>query len=361
MTIAIIGTRGIPNQYGGFEQFAEIFSVYAVSQGHQVVVYSTSDHNYQEESYKNVRLIHKYNPEKSLKSFGQFVYDYNCIYDLQRLKPDVILQLGYNSSSIWSFLFPKNIPVFTNMDGLEWKRQKYNYLTKQFLKQAEKWAVKNSQSLIADSLGIKDYLAKKYQRKSTYIPYGTSIFSASDETVLKIYGLKPYNYNMLIARMEPENNIKTILESFVKSEKNMDFLVIGSYTKTSFGKKLYKKYSKYDHIKFLGSLYDQNILNNLRYFSNIYCHGHSVGGTNPSLIEAMGSGAYIVAHDNIFNRSIIENDGQYFKNIKELSHIFKTTLKKNFTNEIENNYKKVKTKYNWTTINEQYLNLLTNK
>ena len=357
MTIAIIGTRGIPNQHGGFEQFAEFFSVYAVKKGHRVVVYSTSDHDFQDNAFNGVQIIHKYNPEKTLGALGQFVYDYHCIKDLKKLKPDVILQLGYTSSSVWGWLLPKNIPVFTNMDGMEWRRQKYNRLTQFLLKKAEKWAVNTSQILIADSQGIKIYLENKYNRKPRFIPYGSKIFNFPETNVIEKYGLKPYTYNMLIARMEPENNIETILESAVTSEKKMTFLVIGSFEKTSFGRKIHRRFSNYRHIKFLGAIYNEKIINNLRYFSNIYCHGHSVGGTNPSLLEAMGSHALIVAHDNVFNRSILENDAFYFKNTKDLTTLFNTINKQDHLSIIQNNLTKIEEQYDWKKINNQYLKL----
>src|SRR5690606_3336564 len=119
MKIAILGTRGIPNHYGGFEQFAEYFSVFLAEKGHEVYVYNSSSHPYQESTFKGVHLIHQKDPEDKIGTIGAFFYDYNCIKDSQKRDFDIILQLGYTSNSVWYFMLPKNSVIITNMDGLE--------------------------------------------------------------------------------------------------------------------------------------------------------------------------------------------------------------------------------------------------
>lgn len=311
MRIAILGTRGIPNNYGGFEQFAEYLSEGLVSAGHEVFVYTTHDHPYKQKTYKGVNLIHIYNPEVRIGTWGQFVYDLLSIYDSRKRKFDLIYQLGYTSSSIWGTLLPSKAIICTNMDGLEWKRSKYRPVVQRFLRKAEKWAVNTSDVLIADSLGIKHYLKEKYQIASHYFPYGTYLFEQPDVSIINKKGFDAFGYNMLIARMEPENNIDTILAGVVASKNQLRFLVIGNY-KNGYGDYLYQKYATDKRIVFLGPEYDIQLLNNLRYFSNLYFHGHSVGGTNPSLLEAMGSQALICAHNNEFNASILGNEAYYF-------------------------------------------------
>ncbi|HYD91010.1 MAG TPA: DUF1972 domain-containing protein, partial [Flavobacterium sp.] len=160
MKIAILGTRGIPNYYGGFEQFAEYFAAYLAEKGHEAYVYNSHNHPYQEKTFKGAHIIHKYDPEYRVGTFGQFIYDFNCIRDIRKRNFDIILQLGYTSSSIWSFMFPKKAIVITNMDGLEWKRSKYSAPVRQFLKFAERLAAISSDYLVADSLGIQSFLKK---------------------------------------------------------------------------------------------------------------------------------------------------------------------------------------------------------
>jgi len=172
MRIGILGTRGIPNHYSGYEQFAEYFSQYMVRKGHDVSVYSSSLHPYQEKELNGVKLIHRYDPEDKTGTFGQFIYDLNCIRDSRSQNFDLLLVLGYTSSSIWGWLMPKNTVVVSNMDGLEWKRSKYNWAVRQYLKFAEYLAIKTSDYYIADSKGIQSYLTIKYGIFSEYIAYG---------------------------------------------------------------------------------------------------------------------------------------------------------------------------------------------
>ena len=168
MKIAILGTRGIPNHYSGFEQFAEFFSVFLVEKGHDVYVYNSHNHLYQEKTFNGVNIIHQYDPEYKLATFGQFIYDFNCIIDSRKRDFDIILQLGYTSNSIWHFLLPKNSIIITNMDGLEWKRTKYSKPVQQFLKFAEKLAVKSSDFLIKNPKGTCYFT--NYEPIEKYLP-----------------------------------------------------------------------------------------------------------------------------------------------------------------------------------------------
>lgn len=353
MKVAILGTRGIPNHYGGFEQCAEYLALGLVQQGFDVLVYNSHNHPYQESSWQNVEIVHCYDPEYKLGTAGQFIYDLNCILDIRKRKVDVILQLGYTSSSVWGWLLPKNAIVTTNMDGLEWKRAKYSKLVRRFLTYAEKLGVKYSNHLIADSMGIQEYLKNKYGVPSVYIPYGANVFTNPDPSALKDYNVEPYLYNMLIARLEPENSIEIILDGVHESGSELPFLVIGKHT-TKYGEYIKNKYAANPKIIFVGGIYNIDVLNNLRHFSNLYFHGHTVGGTNPSLLEAMASDALICAHDNIFNSSIVGNDGFYFKDKDDVSDLLNAKKKDHYRELLENNRQKITEMYNWEKVTNQY-------
>lgn len=348
MRIGIIGTRGIPNNHGGFEQFAEYLSKGLVRMGHSVSVYNSHNHPYQQTSWNGVEIIHQFDPENKIGTVGQFVYDLNCILDSRTRNFDVILQLGYTSSSVWHWLMPKNSCVVTNMDGLEWKRSKYSRIVQWFLRYAEKLAAVNSHYLIADSIGIQKYLFNKYKLTSTYIPYGAHLFCEPCESIVLNLGLKTFQYDMLIARMEPENNIELILEGFTESNVNRKMVVVGNYY-SSYGQYIRNKFVD-DRIVFLGKVFDIRILNNLRYFSNLYFHGHSVGGTNPSLLEAMASDALLCAHDNIFNKAILGNDACYFKEAIQVTEFVNDIRKEDYTHYIFHNRHKIEKLYNWPQI-----------
>lgn len=349
MKISVIGTRGIPNQYGGFEQFIMNFSDYLVSQGHDVTVYSTSNHPYQKTEWNSVKIIHKWNPEKSFGQFGQFIYDLLCILDVRKKPNDIVLQLGFTSSSVWKRLLPKNALIVTNMDGLEWQRSKYGPLVKKMLRKAEAWAVQSSDFLIADSLGIQKYLSEKYQVSSKYIAYGSNTFENPDKKVLSAYNLIPDQYYLLIARMQPDNNIETVIKGFLQSDTDKKLIIIGDCN-NGFGRKMISKYRS-GKIRFLGGIFDRSVLDNLRYFAYFYFHGHSAGGTNPSLIEAMSCKTSIIAHNNIFNRLILEENAYYFSDAIEIAYILDTNKSNPEFKEI--NYEKVKNVYSLENIHRE--------
>lgn len=356
MRIAILGTRGIPNHYGGFEQFAEFFSVYLSEKGHEVYVYNSHNHPYQGKTFKGVNILHQNDPEHKVGTFGQFIYDYNCILDSRKRDFDIILQLGYTSNSVWYFLLPKKSIVITNMDGMEWKRTKYSKKTQRMLMYAEKLAVKSSDFLISDSIGIQNYLQEKYQKSSAYIAYGATIFENSDESILKKYALEKYNFNMILARLEPENSIEMILDGVVLSNDKTTMLVIGDHKK-KFGEYLKEKFKNHPNIIFYGALYNLQDLNNLRCFSNLYFHGHTVGGTNPSLLEAMASQAMILAHNNDFNKSILKENAFYFSSSEEVKDLILRIKKNDNLQIIQNNLEAISKEFNWEKINGEYLQL----
>jgi glycosyltransferase involved in cell wall biosynthesis len=238
------------------------------------------------------------------------------------------------------------------MDGLEWKRSKYSAAVRKFLKRAEKWAVFSSHYLIADSKGIQEYLLQKYHRDSFFIPYGAELVTQVDESLLAKKNLKKETYNLLIARMEPENNIETIIKGHLLTNSLLPLIIIGSYT-NRFGTYLKKTYAS-DKIVFFGPIYDLSFLNSLRFYSNLYFHGHSVGGTNPSLLEAMASHALIAAHDNVFNRTVLGDDAFYFSTATDIADLIKQNLRKShFNTFIKTNDEKIKHLYGWDKIINQ--------
>lgn len=355
MKVAILGTRGIPNHYGGFEQCAEYLALGLIKRGFEVIVYNSHNHPYTQNEWNGVKIVHCYDPEHKLGTAGQFIYDFNCILDVRKRNCDVILQLGYTSSSVWGKLMPKNSVVTTNMDGLEWKRTKFSEKVKKFLRYAESLGVKHSDHLISDSIGIQDYLKEKYNRNSTFIAYGATLFDAPNGSVLKDYNVESGNYDMLIARLEPENSIEIILDGVVAAGSNRPFLVIGKH-QTSYGALLKEKYLNNSQISFVGGVYDIDVLNSLRHFSNVYFHGHTVGGTNPSLLEAMASSSLICANDNPFNRYILGEDALYFKDAEGVKNVLLTTDSKSNLSVamIAENRRKITELYDWEIIVDQY-------
>lgn len=357
MKIGILGTRGIPNNYGGFEQCAEYLAAGLTKRGHDVTVYSSHKHTYREDEWNGVKIIHCNDPEHKFGTFGQFIYDLNCILDARKRKFDIILQLGYSSSSIWGWLLPRRPVITTNMDGLEWKRSKFSKPVRLFLRFAERLGVCFSDYLISDSPGIQSHLRRKYNRGSVYIPYGAVPVMSPDPASLTDYGVTPGSYLILVARMEPENNIQTIIDGVIESGTDMPLLVVGGL-KNNYSKQLLAKYAGVRNIIFPGAIYDAGVLNALRYHSALYFHGHSVGGTNPSLLEAMACHCLICANENEFNRAVLGGDAYYFTTSRDISGLLKTKTYLSSSDEgyRDRNIKKIEEVFNWERIVDSYEN-----
>ena len=359
MKIAITGTRGVPNHYGGFEQFAEHLSEYLVRDGHEVTVYNSHTHPYQGAEWKGVKIRHCHDPEDKFGTIGQFFYDLNCILDCRRRDYDIILQLGYTSNSVWGFLLPKRSVIITNMDGMEWKRTKYNKWIQRFLRFSEWLAVKMSDHLIADSLGIQTYLEKKYKAKAFYSAYTATVPAVYDEKALEHHSLSKNNYDLLIARMEPENNIEMIIEGHLKAATGTPLIIIGGIH-ALYGQHLFRKYNS-PHVQFRGAIYEKEMLDSLRHFARLYFHGHSVGGTNPSLLEAMACGCRIVAHDNQFNNTVLNGEALYFSNPDELKMAMEKALvdEEFFKSAITKNIERITNLYNEAAVFSRLKDKLT--
>ncbi len=358
LRIAILGTRGIPNQYGGFEQFAEYLSKGLADKGHSVTVYNPHFHEFQEKIYNGVDIIHKYSPENKLGASANFIYDYLCLRDALKKDFDVILECGYQSVAVSYFITPiQRSIIVTNMDGMEWKRAKWSTFVKKLTKKFEEWGAIKSHALVSDNEGIRKYLLEEYGIDSTMIPYGAEIFIEPSIESIAGYSVTENKYFLLIARLEPENNIEMILDGYVDSQSEVPFQVVGNHM-TNYGEKLKEKYSQ-TGINFIGGIYDQNTIHNLRYFSKAYFHGHSVGGTNPSLLEAMACNCFIIAHDNEFNKSVLKENGLFFSNAEHVrQYIEKMDYYKVEKEDFKkNNLEQIRTTYNWETIVNQYESL----
>ncbi|MES2418183.1 MAG: DUF1972 domain-containing protein [Bacteroidota bacterium] len=351
LNIAILGTRGIPNHYGGFEHISQHLATGLVEKGHLVTVYNSHNHPHTENNWRGVQIIHVYDPEHFMGTAGQFIYDFNCLLDARKKNFDVILFMGYTSSSIWGSLFPKRTIIISNMDGLEWKRTKYSKPVQHFLKYAERLAIKYSQFYIADSIVIQSYLKDKYQVTSEYIPYGADLYAIPNHEKLE---MPEEPYFLLMARMEPENNIEMILTGFSRSRTKRILKVLGN-TQNKFGKWLTKKFEQDLRIQFMGPNFDPFAVNDLQHWSYLYFHGHSVGGTNPSLLQAMANGAPIAAHRNAFNEAVLQHGAFYFSNAEEVTKIVENLPQTAAVQQMKaHNLQQIRLQYNWPKVIEAY-------
>jgi glycosyltransferase involved in cell wall biosynthesis len=310
--IRILGTRGIPAQHGGFETFAEHLALYLVSKGWDVTVYCQEESNKRvfEDRWNGVRLV--YIPVRQKGAYGTIVFDWLSTWHAVHEK-GLVLILGYNTAAFSALYRLKGITNLINMDGIEWQRQKWNVFERIWLYLNERLGCWLGNQLIADHPEIKQHLVSRIsESKITMIPYGADQIEVPDLTVMEKYGLVSHQYVLVIARPEPENSIREIVLAFSRKPREVRLVVLGQYDyeNTHYHRQVLDAAS--DEIVFLGAIYDKQVVSALRFHSLLYVHGHQVGGTNPSLVEALGAGSPVLAHDNRFNRWVAGPGAQYF-------------------------------------------------
>ncbi len=356
--LAVLGCRGVPNQYGGFEQFAgRLAPALVACHKMDVWVYNSHRHPLKDPVWKGVNRILCYDPEYRVGQAGQFVYDWLCIQDSRHRGFDVILQLGYTSNAIWHWRLPKSAAIITNMDGLEWQRNKYSAPVRRFLRHSEALAARHSDVLVSDSLAIQQHLDDTYGREAYYIPYGATIRRKIKDAALSDYGLKPGAYFLLIARMQRDNHILEIIRGHLASLSTYPLVIVGD-TNNRFARRLINQFQAQGVI-FTDAIFDQVVLSQLRRHCRMYFHGHSSGGTNPSLLEAMADSALICAHDNPFNREILGDDALYFSQERDITYrVLKRVLPEKRQEFARNNLRKLRVHYSWSKVVDAYAELI---
>ncbi|WP_031388657.1 DUF1972 domain-containing protein [Desulfonatronum thiodismutans] len=319
MIVSIIGTTGIPAQYGGFETLAEYITKYSSNTLLFNVFCSSKKYCIKIQTYGYAKLV--YLP-LSANGIQSIPYDILSMLHASR-KADVLLILGVSGCSflpIFRLLFRKKIIV--NIDGLEWKRAKWSGPAKSFLKYSEKMAVRHADVVVADSRVLVEYVRKEYGKEAVFIPYGGDHaikVPIADET-REVFPFVSSPYAFKVCRIEPENNVRLILEAF-RDCFALPLVVAGNWQNSAYGRSLRRKFEDCQNIYMLDPIYDQNLLNQLRGNCVLYVHGHSAGGTNPSLVEAMHLGLPIAAYDVDYNRETTNQEALYFSDTAGLKSI----------------------------------------
>lgn len=353
MKVAIIGTVGVPANYGGFESLVEnLLGVHCPEDVDYTVYCSSKDMPDKRSEYKGAKL--KY---VSLHANGAQSIPYDILSMCRVISGyDVILVLGVSGCLFMPIL--KGIShskIIVNIDGLEHRRAKWGSMARWVLRTSEAMAVKFADITVSDNKGIQDYVSETYGKSSELIAYGgdhvkRDLTDSFINSTLDKYGLKKGDYAITVCRIEPENNSHTILEAFSKTDKTLVF--IGNWNHSEYSRQLREKYTVYPNIRILDAIYDLDVLYALRSSAGIYMHGHSAGGTNPSLVEAMFFGIPIIACDVVYNRETTENKAYYFKSTTDiLSHLNSASLNGEEMIEIANR------RYTWKHISEQYCKL----
>jgi glycosyltransferase involved in cell wall biosynthesis len=326
-TLRILGTRGIPAAHGGFETFAEALALYLVGRGWRVIVYCQQDGmgGITEDTWRGVERVTIPISQRGPK--GAMLFDWKAIRHAARTR-DLCLTLGYNTASFCAWLRLKGVPNLINMDGVEWRRAKWGRGAKAWFWLNDWAGCWLGNHLIADHPEIARHLQTRAVgvRKISTIAYGADRLSAPDDSPLERYGLAPGSYLTVVARAEPENSLLEIVRGFSAKPRGVRLAVVGHYDEVHYWYHARVKSAANDEVMFLGPIYDKPVLQALRYHSLAYVHGHQVGGTNPSLVEAMGAGNAVIAHDNCFNRWVAGPGARYFQGADGLCTVLDDVL-----------------------------------
>lgn len=317
-TISIIGTVGVPSCYGGFESLVENLLDYTPDNISYTVYCSAKVYPEQASTYKNASLRYI---NLSANGISSILYDGLSMF--KSLRSDIMLILGVSGCIFLPFIrLIYRGKIITNIDGLEWKRAKWNKTAKCILHLSEKFAVRYSNTVIGDNKGITDYVNQAYHKKAELIEYGADhALPVSKDTYFNDYPFVKNKYAVTVCRIEPENNIAEILQAFNDSKITLPLVMVGNWQKNDYGKKLHNRYKNSADITLLDPVYDTDRINYIRSNAAIYIHGHSAGGTNPSLVEAMNLSLNIVAFDCVYNRETTENKATYWKTPEELTKL----------------------------------------
>lgn len=318
LRVAIMGIRGLPAAHGGFESFAERLAPFLAGRDCHVSVYC------QEEGHKPLHTSRWGEVERVHIAVGDDTpvasmrFDWRCIAHAVQQRPDVVLILGYNTAAFAFRLRLAGIPTVINMDGIEWSRAKWGPLAKAWLYFNERMGCWLGHRLVADHPMIAQHLATRVSaRKVTTIPYGADQLDEVSDQPLQALGLSPRGFITLIARAEPENSILEIVQAFSSRRRGVKLVVLGNYLPADVAFHAAVVSAASDEVVFPGAIYDQDVVGALRCHGLFYVHGHQVGGTNPSLLEAMGAGNAVLAHDNPFNRWVLGSGGLYFRSVAD--------------------------------------------
>ncbi len=370
--IAIIGSRGIPAKYGGFETAVEAVAPKLVEMGWSVVVSCEGPRNQGKPAvYKGVTLF--YFP---VRPFFRVIYE--VLYDVYSLVKSGLMcscvyMLGYGAGLFFFISKILRKKLIVNVDGLEWKREKFNKFERAILLASEKAAVTFADVIVADSKEIKKYIEGRYKKNAVYITNGVNAPQlekwdeqklASHALLKESTGLSPDSYWLAVARLEPENNIHVIVESFLKSDSRRKLVIIGNFSSKKYQRRVLEILEDVNagkRVVLTGAVYDVSLLNMLRQHCLACIHGHSVGGTNPALLEAMSMRNLIIAHDNEFNREVGGQTMLYFKDAGDLAAKIEEVENKpeSVARLKEAAYSRVLSNYSWTDIVQEYDKLFT--
>ena len=315
--LRILGCRGVPATHGGFETFAERLALHLVAQDWRVVVYCQQEGEgpITRDVWRGVERVNI--PTADDGPRATMVFDWKSTVDAARHR-DLCLTMGYNTAVFCGLLRLARVPNVFSMDGIEWARAKWGALPRAWLRLNEYAACLLGNHLIADHPEIAAHLSRHgWADKISTIALGADRVIDAPQEPVRALGLEPGRYLTVVARAEPDNSILEIVEAFSRRPRRLTLAVLGRYDDS-------KPYQREvlaaagPQVRFIGPVYDHAALSALRVHCAAYVHGHQVGGTNPSLVEALGAGNAVIARDNRFNRWVAGDGALYFRDTDAL-------------------------------------------
>lgn len=357
MKIAILGTVGVPGRYGGFETLAENIVRYHKTHDHKEVLTvwcsakDNVEHPTQFESADLRYVDFRANGAQSI------TYDLISLWQAVRSRHDRILLLGVSGALALPIIrLVSRARILTNIDGIEWKREKWKGLARMILRASEWAAVRFSHDVIADNQAIADHVRDTYGSRCHVIPYGGDHALHYTGEAKPPDGL-PDRYALALCRIEPENNVAMILEAFAR-QSSMPLVFVGNWDNSAFGRELRKRFDRMKTLHLLDPIYESGVLHTLRSKATIYIHGHSAGGTNPSLVEMMHFGVPVLAYDCVFNRCTTDDQALWFSDAESLLAAI-ASLTPAVAKQIGFDMKRIaEDRYTWRHIGEAYFRLL---
>jgi len=321
LTIAMVGTRGVPAAYGGFETAIEEVGRRLAERGHDVVVY-TRGSAHREKTYLGMRIVHL--PAVPVKQIETLSHTgLSTLHLMARRRPDATFVFNAANSPFLPLLRLRRAPVALHMDGLEWRRSKWGPRGKSYYRWAEQFGVRTADALIADAPGIADYYRHQFDVPTEMIRYGAPILESVADGRIEELGLTPAGYHLVVARFEPENHVLEIVEGYRRSAATLPLVVVGSAPYSSeYTQRIQQAAAGDERIRLVGGVYDQDLLDALYFHAFTYDHGHSVGGTNPSLLRALGASTAVIAFDVAFNREVLDDEGWFFSTPDDVAAAF---------------------------------------
>jgi glycosyltransferase involved in cell wall biosynthesis len=357
--VTLMGTRGVPAQYGGFETAVEEIGKRLVARGYDVTVYCRNPGQTITE-YEGMHLVNapaiRHRMAETLSHTTA-----STAHAIVRDRPDVVLLLNAGNAPLLRPLKLAGIPTAIHLDGLESKREKWRGAGAKYYRWAERAAVRWGQEVIADAQAIADHVQREYGRECVVIPYGAAVIDPGSDRLTEV-DAAPQGYHLVVARFEPENHVMDAVHGYRMSGEQRPLLVVGSAPYSQwYVQKVHEAARNDPRIRFLGGIYDQDLLDQLYANALTYIHGHSVGGTNPSLLRAMGAGAPVLAYDVEFNREVTAGSAWFWADADALTAQLNAAADpadaawtQEWSTFRDLGRERIATVYQWDTVTDQY-------